>query len=79
MGHGRPADSAALAALWDARYAASEAGVSHPPPFTMLSRDELAAVADGFAEVSCTVKERAAVTRDGAAAVAHDIVLRAVR
>ena len=56
-----------------------EAGVSHPPPFTMLSRDELAAVADGFAEVSCTVKERVAVTRDGAAAVAHDIVLRAVR
>lgn len=56
-----------------------EAGVSHPPPFTMLSRDELAAVADGFAEVSCTVKERAAVSRDGAAAVAHDIVLRAVR
>lgn len=56
-----------------------EAGVAHPPPFTMLSRDELAAVADGFAEVSCTVKERVAVTRDGAAAVAHDIVLRAVR
>ncbi|HET8957837.1 MAG TPA: class I SAM-dependent methyltransferase [Microcella sp.] len=56
-----------------------DAGVSHPPPFSMLSRDELAEVAAGFRQVSCVVKPREAVTRQGMPTTAHDVVLRAVR
>ncbi len=56
-----------------------DAGVAHPPPFTMLTRDELAAVAHGFRELSCEQKPRAVLGRDGSPATAYDLVLRAVR
>ena len=54
-------------------------GVRHPPPFSMLSKDELAAVAEGFTFRSVDLRARETVARDGSPATAHDLVLRAVR
>ena len=54
-------------------------GVQHPPPFSMLSEDELRAVAVGFASCTVDLRARKTVARDGSPATAHDLVLRAVR
>ncbi|WAB84786.1 class I SAM-dependent methyltransferase [Microcella daejeonensis] len=55
------------------------AGVRHPPPFSMLSEDELRAVAEGFASSTVELRARSTVARDGSPATAHDLVLRAMR
>lgn len=55
------------------------AGVRHPPPFSMLTEDELRAVAAGFATCTVELRARTAVAQDGSPATAHDLVLLAVR
>lgn len=66
-----------LLVLHDARDL--ELGIPRPPAETMLDADALRAYADGFASVHVELRPRATTTRTGAAATAHDLVLRAVR
>lgn len=56
-----------------------ELGIRRPPAETMLEAEELRACADGFASVHVELRPRATVDRTGQPAMAHDLVLRAIR